>query len=108
MKTLKRKGDTQAGRIYRALKSAFPNLSEEESDVVRERNRYTVCVRVVDDSFAEMTFPSRHAAVKKALSKLDPEDRENISLLIMLSPEEANDPDMMMESEFDEPIRSRS
>jgi hypothetical protein len=88
MKTTERKPDQQTLRIYRALKSAFPNLPDEPSEVVRKTNRYTIRVCVVDDSFATKSLEQRHVETKKALSKLDPEDRENISFLMMLSPEE--------------------
>jgi stress-induced morphogen len=91
MKTTISKPDKQTGKIYRALKAAFPNLPDEQTEVVRKSNRYTIRVCVVDESFAEMSLEKRHIAVKKALSKLDPEDREHISFLMMLSPEEAEE-----------------
>lgn len=93
MKTTKRKPDKQTGHIYRALKAAFPNLPEEQSEVVRKSNHYSIRVCVVDESFAVKSLEQRHIEIKKALSKLDPEDRENISLLLMLSPEEAAESD---------------
>lgn len=93
--------DAQTARIYAALKSAFPDLPTEESDVVYKRNRYTIRVRVISRIFEDKSLTERHTLVKKVLAPLAIEDREDIAVVLMLTPEDALDPDLM-NGQFDE------
>ena len=101
-----KKTDARTHRIYDALKAAFPSLSTVESDVVYRRDPYSIRVRVIDESFADKSLPARHSAVKKALAAVDPADRDEISMMLMLSPEEFAEPDPVS-LEFDNPGRNR-
>ena len=98
--------DAQTRRIYSVLKAAYPDLSDDESDVVYKSNRYSIRVRVIDANFDEKSLGQRHSEVKRVLSGLAAEDVENITMLMMLSPEEAAIPDLM-NLEFDDPSRSQ-
>jgi len=98
--------DPQTGRIYAALKDAFPELSDEETEVVYRYNRYSIRVRVVAECFEGKSLAEREALVNRVLAHIDPEDNKDISMLMMLSPREAASPDLM-NLEFDDPGRSR-
>ena len=106
MRTTTKKTDKQTARIYAALKAAFPDISDDEDEVIYKYNPYSIRVRIIDKSFAELSLAQRHAAVKRVLARLNVDDTENISMLMMLSPEEATETDLM-NLEFDDPGRSR-
>ena len=98
--------DHQTARIYAALKVAFPELSDEETEVVYRYNRYSIRVRVVADCFGGRSLAEREAMVNRVLARIEPEDNKDISMLMMLSPQESVSPDLM-NLEFDDPGRSR-
>lgn len=101
MAVLTKRTDAQTARIYAALKVAFPDLLPDESDVVYKKNRYTIRVRVISRNFEDKSLAERHSLFKKVLAPLALEDREDISLVIMLTPEDALDPELL-NSQFDE------
>ena len=102
----KKRTDAQTARIYVALKSAFPGLSEDESDVVYKYNRYSIRVRVISEAFESKSLAERETQLNRILGALSEEDRENITMLMMLTPEEAEDP-IFLNHEFDNPGSGR-
>ena len=106
MATATKRTDAQTSRIFTVLKAAFPGLSDDESDVVYKYNRYSIRVRVIDAAFEDKSLAERDGQLKRILANLAPEDEENITMLMMLTPDEAAERDSMFE-EFDNPGRSR-
>jgi stress-induced morphogen len=66
----------------------------------------SVRVRIVDPRFGRSSKGARHDKVWKFISdRLDEIDREEVALLILLTP--AEQPESFINSEFDKPIRSK-
>ena len=103
---VKKRTDAQTARIYAALKCAYPELSSDESDVVYKYNSYSIRVRVATNAFESKTLAERETQLKRILATLAAEDRENITMLMMLTPEDAAERDLM-NVEFDNPGRNR-
>jgi len=101
--TNRKKTDEQTHRIYEALKKAFPSLSAKESEVVYKKDRFSIRVCVIDDRFSNMSIAERIGMVNRAIKHLDSEDQADISMVLVLAPEELDDPTDLMIKKFFEP-----
>jgi len=101
-KAIPKKQDETTAAIYAAVKAAFPDTSNKPEDVVYRVNIVSIRVLIVSLKFEGKSESQREAIVKRALKLTLPKEiwRE-ISLLIMLTPEEFQDPeDDLMLLEF--------
>lgn len=94
--------DDSTLQIYSALKSAFPNLSAQQEQVVYRYNPVSIRVRVVSPRFTGKSLAEREEMVLEVLDSVPSEMAEDITYLLMLSPREARRPDLMSR-EFDDP-----
>jgi stress-induced morphogen len=100
-----KKKTPETKRIERLLSDRF---ADHPADYPPEAYRYnpaSIRVRVVDESFRGKSRPEREAMVLPLLQKLGEEVRADITVLLLLSPEEVNQ--SMMNLEFEEPTPSR-
>jgi stress-induced morphogen len=72
---------------------------------VYRQNSVSIRVRVVDPDFAGISRADRHEIIWRFLEELPEEVQSQISLLILLTPEEAGK--SLANLEFDHPIPSR-
>lgn len=93
--------ETTAG-IYTALKKAFADLPDDQEQVVYRYNPVAVRVRVVSPKFRGKSMAQREEIVKKAFKSLPDEVTEDITMLFMLTPDEAKKP-TLLDREFDDP-----
>ena len=108
MTQIKRKmQDRATALIHKKLKAAFPSLSDDPNDVVYRYNPASIRLRVTDPSFEGMSFERREAAIRSILQSLPSRVRTDITLILLLTPEECEDPTDLMNLEFDDPAGSR-
>ena len=100
---LEKKQDKLTRKIYRLLKERFPDLPDEIEKVVYRYWRTLIKVRVVEASFARKTFLEREAMIEDIIDSLPEIERNSISVLMLLTPKEANDKSDIMNLEFDHP-----
>ena len=72
---------------------------------VKRYNSVSVRVRILDPDFARQNRTARDTAIWDILDTLPEETREEISMLILLTPEEAKT--SLMNLEFEDPTPSR-
>jgi len=101
-KSVKRQ-DRTTFRIHQALKAAFPDLPDEPEKVVYRYNPVSIRVRVVTSKFVGKTEAERDAMVGAAFEPLPPDETEDISFQLMLTPRESKQSARIMYREFDEP-----
>jgi hypothetical protein len=104
-KVAKKVQDETTAGLFAALKRAFPDLPEEPERVVYRYNPVAVRVRVVSPKFRGKSSAQREELVNRALRALPAEATEDITMLFMLTPEEADKP-TLLQTEFDEPSGS--
>lgn len=98
-----KKQDRSTRLIYARLKDRFPDLPTEMDKVVYRYNPASIRVRVVDPTFAGMTYTQREESIADILTALPSAVRTDITLLLLLTPNEAQDPSDLMNLEFDDP-----
>ena len=99
----KKKQDATTKRIFQALKTAFPEIPEEQSQVVYRYNAVAIRVRVVSSKFVGKTGAEREAMVNAAYESLLPDATDDITMQITLTPREAKQSFQVVSHEFDEP-----
>jgi stress-induced morphogen len=97
--------DETTARLFAALKKAFPGLPDDPEQVVYRYNPIAVRVRVVSPKFQGKSTAEREEMVNKAFKSLPDEATEDITMLFMLTPEEAEKP-TLLHREFDDPTDS--
>ncbi len=103
----KKEQDRTTQLIYRRLKKRFPNLPEEISKVVYRYHLKAYRIRLIDPIFAGMSESEREVVVDDILDSLPEKAQRWITLLLLLTPEEANDSSELMNLEFDDPTGER-
>jgi len=101
--SVRKKTDEQTHRIYDVLMQTFPSLSKKESDVVYKKDDYNLRVCVIDKRFSKMSLSERLDMFDRAADALDSEDHADISMVLVLAPEDLDDPTDLMMKEFFEP-----
>ena len=99
--------DDGTRQIYAALKAAFPRLDSVRGRVVYRYNPVAIRVRVIDPSFAGLGSAKREWMVMQALRDVPREVLDDITMLIMATPDETEDPHQLLNLEFDDPTGSR-
>ncbi len=102
-----KKQDERTAAIYQALSSQFPELDRRPKEVVYVYNPVAIRVRVVDESFAGLSYSQRHRRVMKALAPLPEEIVGDITMVLALTPAEIEREQSLVNLEFDDPSRSR-
>lgn len=98
----KKQQDKTTARLYAALKQAFPEVPDDPEQVVYRYNPVSIRVRVVSPKFRGKSDSEREAMVNAAIESLPPEATEDITMLFMLTPQEAKRP-TLLQLEFDDP-----
>lgn len=97
--------DDATAAIYAALRRAFPELPAAPEQVVYRYNPVALRVRVVSPRFAGKSTAERDEMVSQALRAVPPEVTEDITLQLMLTPEETTS-STLVQREFDHPTES--
>lgn len=95
LKVAKKVQDEVTGQIFAALKDAFPELPDQPEKVVYRYNPVAVRVCVISPSFRGKSTAEREAVVNAALESLPRTITEDITMLFMLTPAEANKPTLV-------------
>jgi len=100
-KAVRKKQDHSTAAIFEAIQAGFPETSDSPEDSVYRYNPVSIRVLIVDSRFEGKSEAAREAIVKRALKDLPRDIWREISLLIMITPEELQDPgDDLMLLEF--------
>ncbi len=99
--------DKATALIYKKLRGLFPSLSDDPNDVVYRYNPASIRLRITDPSFAGKSFEQREAVLHPLLRSLPERIRTDITLILLLTPEECDDASDLMNLEFDDPVGSR-
>ena len=86
-------------RIEQVLKNALPQGKVEAYRP--EGYQYVIRVRVIDDGFRGMSRLDRYDLVERHLAELSEADRQDITMLVLLAPEETEH--SLANLEFDDP-----
>jgi stress-induced morphogen len=89
--------------IERALQSYQQDHPSSEIDIYRQ-NSVSVRIRVIDPDFAGTSRIARHETIWKYLDQVSDDDQGDISMLVLLTPEETSR--SMANLEFDDPVPS--
>lgn len=93
----------------RALKNALDAYEQGHADAkasLYRQNSGSVRIRVLDPAFARMSIPARHRSVWRYLSgRVDSDAMQQVSLLLLLDPDEMGS--SFMNVEFEDPTPSR-
>jgi hypothetical protein len=90
-----------------SIKTALQDYDEQHPDARIElyrQNSISVRIRVIDPAFVRMEKSDRHEKVWGHLEKLPEEVQSDISMVVLLTPEEAKM--SLANLEFDDPSRS--
>ena len=96
--------DTVIESIERALQTYQQDHPSAEIDLYRQ-NSVSVRIRVIDPDFAGMSRVRRNEIVWKYLDPVSDDDQGDISMLVLLTPDETRD--SMANLEFEDPVPSR-
>jgi stress-induced morphogen len=97
------KGDSFTDQVVDALESYESQHPGAEIEAYR-RNSVSIRVRIVDPDFSGISRAERHEIVWRFLEKLPEEVQSQVSLLLLLTPEETKS--SIANSEFENPIPS--
>lgn len=75
------------------------------SIVIYRQNSVSVRIRIIDPDFAGMSKGDRHEKIWKQLERLGEEELVEVSILLLLTPEETSK--SYANLEFDDPVPSR-
>jgi stress-induced morphogen len=89
--------------IEKALGVYQKDHPSAEIDIYRQ-NPVSVRIRVIDPDFAGTSRIARHETIWKCLEQVSDDDQGDISMLVLLTPEETNR--SMANLEFDDPVPS--
>jgi hypothetical protein len=104
---IKKKQDSETRRIFKALKKQFAGLPDDIDQVVYRYNPGAIRVRVIDDAFRGKSYSERELLIDPVLDSLPEDIRRDITLLLLLTPQEAKSSNDLMNLEFDDPVGSR-
>jgi hypothetical protein len=87
--------------VEHALRAAFPKTPDP---VAYQYNSVSIRARVIDPNFAGKSLDERDEIVKPLLAGLPSQVGDNITVLLLLSPDEVQD--SLMNQEFEDPTPS--
>lgn len=100
---MKKTKETRA--IEALLKEKFPGYSEEFPPEAYRHNSVSIRVRLVHDEFRDTTRSAREQRVLPIIRTLAEETQQDITVLLLLAPNEVES--SMMNVEFEHPVESR-
>jgi hypothetical protein len=103
LKSKNRSETAETRRIERILSTAFPNASVE----VYRYNSVSIRIRVLDSVFKDKNRVEREAIVLPVIRKLPQATRDDITILLLLTPAEHRKGGSMLDLEFDDPMPSK-
>jgi stress-induced morphogen len=92
-----------------AIKSALDEYDRNHSRArtdVRRQNSASVRIRIIDSAFTGLDRVQRENLVWPMLRKLPEVAQDDISMLLLLTPEESTSPGLLMNFEFEHPLPS--
>jgi stress-induced morphogen len=95
--------DDVMDQIIGALESYAASHPRAAIDVYRQ-DRFSVRVRIIDPDFAQMSRPQRHDLVWRTLDMLADDVQSDISMLVLVAPDELAMSGSNME--FEDPVPS--
>ena len=98
------KQDTEVGQVLSALKPYSKAHPVAEIHAYRQ-NLMSIRVRIIDSGFQGLDFVEREGRVWQVLESLPPAVRSHITLLLLLTPDEAKL--SFMNFDFENPLPSR-
>jgi len=107
LKAAKKGQDESTQQVYDALKASFPLIPSEPQQVVYRYNPVSIRVRVIDDSFEGQSVSTRLSRVRRSIRSLPQMIQDDITMTLVLTSEEAEDPTALLSFEFDDPTGSR-
>ncbi|HEV2973031.1 MAG TPA: hypothetical protein VGY55_23900 [Pirellulales bacterium] len=96
--------DTNVGQIERAL-APYQERHPVADIKVRRENSASVRIRIIDPAFRGRGLAEREDEIWPAIEALAPDVREEITMLLLLAPEEAAN--SLVNTEFEHPLPSR-
>lgn len=103
MATTRKRNDPQVRTIEEAL-SAYRRAHPRSTVAVKRQNPVAIRIRVVDPDFAGTNRLDREPEVWKILKNLPDDVFQNITMLLLLTPDEART--SLANLEFDDPLPS--
>jgi hypothetical protein len=97
------KADDAVQLIADALEQYLRDHADAEIDVYRQ-DRFSIRVRVIDPSFAKLQKSERHARVWSYLDNVPEEAQSDVSMLVVITPDEAAR--SIANIEFEDPVPS--
>jgi stress-induced morphogen len=91
MIALEDRATPETARIVRLLEAHFPHHPAAYPAAAYRYNSASIRVRVVDDSFRGLDLLDREEKVRPLLRKLPQGTRSDITILLLLTPEEVED-----------------
>jgi len=84
----KRRQDATTKAIFAALRKAFPGLPTDINEAIYRYNSVSIRVLIVNPAFEGLSSAQRHLLVDRAIKDLPSEMSNDISMVIMRTPEE--------------------
>jgi stress-induced morphogen len=101
MSTVSKKKNRETKKIEEVIKPSFPNADVE----VYRYNSASIRVRMIDIQFRGKSKAERHDMVAPLLRNLPENTQADITVLLLLSPEELETSPMNVEFEYPSPSR---
>lgn len=98
--------DETTRTLYQAIRKAFPEVPDDIERVVYRYNPVAIRVKVVSKRFEGKDTDQRERMVMRALKTVPSNIVDDITMLLMFTPEEENEPHLLSE-EFEDPNGSR-
>jgi stress-induced morphogen len=99
----KTKRTPETKRIEELLKERFPSYPKKYPPIAYRYNPYSIRVRLVDKQFKGMSLSERYRLVEPLIECLPEETQEDITILLILAPDELNRSAMNLEFETPTP-----
>jgi stress-induced morphogen len=96
--------DQAVDQIRQAL-AAYQNAHPRSQIEIKRQNNVSIRIRIIDPDFAARSLHQREDAVWEILNSLPGEVRSDITMVLLLTPEEQND--SLASQDFDHPVPSR-
>lgn len=102
---VKKRVDAATRQIQELLMDRYVKNHEDADVSVYRYNPVSIRIRIIDPDFSGLSIPQRSKSVWRLLKELPEEVRGDISVCLLLTPDEQ--PSSPMNLEFENPSRSR-
>lgn len=99
--TIRGKSDKNIKKIITVLEK-YETVNEQAHIDIYRQNRVSVRIRIIDPSFQGLDKPERHSKIWHYLEKLPEDAQGDISMLLLLTPDETKM--SFANFEFEDPI----